>query len=131
MNEIRAHYLPIAAPVLCALHCLAAPLLLAIAPAFARSAALEGGLMATALLVAVPTLARGVKVHGRYALWGLAAVGVALWAVELGGLAPSLPKASLTVGGSALLAGALMMNVRLRRRMAAGCDCPVHAASGG
>jgi hypothetical protein len=115
-------------PIVCAVHCLAAPVLLVVAPAFATSTLLEGGLMAAASLVAVPTVAGGVQAHGRSIVWLPIAAGAVIWASELMELARGVPDTVLTVTGSLLLAGGLLWNARLRARAHDDCACTVHRA---
>jgi hypothetical protein len=111
-------------PMVCAVHCLAAPVLLVIAPVLASSALVEGALMAAALLFAVPVLFAGVQVHGRWLVWLPIALGSVLWISELAHAPIPAPGTVLTVSGSLLLAGGLVWNSRLRMRAGSSCVRP-------
>jgi len=113
-------------PMACAVHCLAAPVLLVIAPAFASSTLVEGALMAAAFLFAVPIMVAGVQVHGRWIVWLPVALGSLIWIAELAEAPISAPGPVLTVSGSLLLAVGLVWNSRLRTRARPSCDCLAH-----
>lgn len=114
------------APVVCAVHCLATPILLVVAPAIAGSWQLEGILMLVAILFSVPAIWRGYSLHRRAEVWLPAVLGALLWGAELAGLFSVVPGVLLTLTGSTLMAGALLWNFRLRRHFSV-CGCPAHS----
>jgi hypothetical protein len=122
----RSEYWSAGVPLLCAAHCLAAPLLLALAPAFASSELLEVGLMLAAGGVAVRMVMGGVRVHAGSRVWIPIVAGLALWALELTGSIPLVPSEGLTIAGSLCVAGGLIWNGRKRRARLRRCDCPAH-----
>jgi len=113
-------------PMVCAVHCVAAPVLLVVAPAFASSTLVEGVLMAAAFFFAVVIVMAGVQVHGRAVVWIPISLGSLLWVAELAEAPISAPGTVLTVAGSLLLAGGLVWNSRLRAKARPACDCPAH-----
>jgi hypothetical protein len=111
-------------PMVCAVHCLAAPVMLVIVPAFASSPLVEGALMAVAFLFAVPIVLAGVQVHGRATVWLPIAFGSLLWIAELAEAPIPAPGTVLTVSGSLLVAMGLVLNSRLRARARSACVRP-------
>jgi len=115
-----------AVPLVCAAHCLGAPVLLVLAPTLATSVMLEGALMMAACFFVIPGVVGGVQLHRRVHVWWPVGFGAGLWGVELSGLADPVPGTVLTVSGSLLLAGGVVWNSRLRRRVSHACSCPAH-----
>jgi hypothetical protein len=97
-----------AIPLACAVHCVATPGLVLVAPAVAASWWVEAVLMALALAVTISLVVQRARLHGSAWPWAPTGVGAALWAVELAGVAVPVPGVTLTIGGSVLLAGALV-----------------------
>jgi hypothetical protein len=99
---------PAAFPLACAVHCVAAPVLVLVAPALVASWWVEAVLMALALAATMGLVVQRARLHGSVWPWVLTGMGAALWAVELTELAVPLPDVALTIGGSVLLAGAMV-----------------------
>jgi hypothetical protein len=117
VGDQRAPGLPLsaAAPLLCVAHCLAAPLLVVMAPALAGNEGLEIGLMVISAAIAVIVLAAGVRRHGELVVWMPAIAGLSLWL--LGAILPGeMREQVLMVSGGILLAGGLFWDARLRHR---------------
>jgi hypothetical protein len=117
---------PVAAPLLCAVHCLSAPALVLVAPTLARSRLVEGLIMVLALGVVMPMAIRAYRSHGSVLPGVPLVAGIGLWGVEFAHLHLPFPAAALTVAGSLFLAGGLLWGEHLRRSAGRGCDCPVH-----
>lgn len=113
------------APLLCAIHCLAAPALVAIAPAVLVTARAEWGLMALTASLVIGMLGYGTRLHRRLGPWLAAGAGLSLWAGSLsGGLAPA-PEPATTTMGSIVVAAALLWNSGLLHRVTcSACACP-------
>jgi hypothetical protein len=119
-----------AVPLLCAAHCLGAPLAVSLAPALALPAAAEPLVQAATLLFAGWLGMRGVAVHGRRAVFAPMAAGVALWIAGAlaEGYAASAEQA-LVIAGSLAIAGGLWWNGRLRHDATCrACGCGAHAS---
>jgi hypothetical protein len=110
------------APIACALHCMAAPLLVVLAPALAPTPRLEWAFFLVSGGLAVGLLAWQAAPERRFALWALALVGLFVWAASIADWFHPVPETVTTVIGTFLVAGALFWNVRLRRRVS--CDIP-------
>lgn len=113
------------APLLCAIHCAAAPLLVVAAPGFARIAKLEWPMMGMALALGGWALARGYGVHHRPGPWRVFGLGLVLWVASLLGWLEPLPEEVTTVVGSLVVAASLFWNARLVHRSSCRtCGCP-------
>lgn len=109
----------------CAVHCLAAPLLVSVAPALA-TAEVEWGLLLVGAVVSGAVLRSGFRAHGRIAPVVAAAVCVALWIAALG-LETGLPAEPLAFVASIGLAVATYWSGRLRHAATCeSCACPAH-----
>jgi hypothetical protein len=110
----------VGASLLCLVHCLALPLLLAALPALSRFLAIPEGFHVGLLFFAVPAsgiaLVAGRARHGgtRPLLWGIA--GLSFLAIAALALAETRWETPVTVGGSLILAAAHISNWRLRHR---------------
>jgi MerC mercury resistance protein len=115
-----------AAPLLCAVHCLAAPLLVALAPALAPGEAAERAFMAASLVLAGVASALGWRAHRRLAPPVIVAAGALLW---LAHLTPApIPEVAATAGASVLMAAGTLWGARLRHRARCHrCGCVAHA----
>jgi hypothetical protein len=113
------------APLACAVHCLLAPALVLVAPAFAATAAFERGFMLAAAVIAAAALVLAGRRHGDARPWLPVAVGLALWTVAALGLHAPMPEPAVTgAGGLAMFAG-VVWSSRLRARLESDrCDCP-------
>jgi hypothetical protein len=116
-----------AAPLLCAAHCIALPVLVLVSPAFHLNPAIEYAVMAGAGMLAVLFLGWGVAAHGNRLVWLPAMVGLAVWIGAEATLGHSHAGLWLHAVGSALLAGGLIWNAWLRHNAECGdCGCPAH-----
>lgn len=116
-----------AAPVLCAAHCIAAPLLVALAPWLAPGEAYERAFMAASLALAACAVLLGFRAHRRLAPLLLVAAGALLWMGPL--VISTIPEVAATVAASLLMAGGTLRSAQLRHRAACGgCGCPAHAS---
>jgi hypothetical protein len=119
-----------AAPLLCAVHCLATPLVVALAPRLAGSEEHERAAVGASLVLAVLTTALGMRAHGRGSPLALVGAGALLWAATL--LALPVPEEAATLGATLLMAGGALRGARLRHRAAcARCGCPAGAVEDG
>jgi hypothetical protein len=110
------------APIACALHCMAAPLLVVLAPALVPTPRMEWAFFLVSGGLAVGLLAWQAAPERRLALWALALVGLFVWAGSIADRFRPVPETVTTVIGTFLVAGALFWNVRLRRRVS--CEIP-------
>jgi hypothetical protein len=112
----------------CAVHCLAAPLLVSVAPALA-TAEVEWGLLLLGAAVSGVVLRSGFRAHGRIVPVLAAALCVALWVAALGGLVGGDLAEPLTFVASIGLAAATYWSGRLRHAATCeSCACPAHRA---
>lgn len=116
-----------AAPLLCAVHCMAMPAVVLAAPALAPARTLEPWLLGVSAVLAVIFTHGGVRVHGRRGVWLPLAAGLAFWAIGFVGWLEPLPELVPVLLGSLLLAGGLFRNAWLRHRaLCRRCGCPAH-----
>jgi len=110
----------------CAVHCLAAPLLVSVAPA-AATPEVEWALLLLASAVSAVVLRSGFRAHGRIAPVLIAVVCVALWIAVLGGAEIGVPEELATIAASVTLAAATYWSGRLRHSAECqSCGCPAH-----
>jgi len=115
-TQARAARVPFAAvaPLVCVVHCLAAPLLLSLAPSLAENRLVEAVLVAIASVVGIGTIIRGIRLHERLqALFPLAA-GISVWVAALTIPDSPVPEVVLMVVAGVLVAGAMFWDARLR-----------------
>jgi hypothetical protein len=117
----------VAAPLLCAAHCIATPLLVLFAPMLILPPAVEVILITGTLALVAALLWRGVRVHGQLRIAIPAVTGALLWiGGELTG-SHSTPVLILHAVGGILLAVSLLWNARLRHAaLCRGCGCSAH-----
>ena len=114
-------------PAVCAVHCLAMPILASTLPFFAATHSWEAGLLAVSALLAVITLATSWRLHGRWVVWVIASLGFAVWIAALAGWLAPLPESLMSPLGGVLVAGSLFWSGHLRHKVVCGaCACPVH-----
>ncbi|HEU0016115.1 MAG TPA: MerC domain-containing protein [Longimicrobium sp.] len=114
-------------PLLCAVHCVATPLLVLFSPALALSTGAELAVQATAVLLAAVIAPLGLRAHGRWEVLLPMLLGAGLWAIARGTEPAAAWEITLDVGGALLLAGGMVWNARLRHRAAChSCGCPAH-----
>ena len=116
-------------PAICAVHCLAMPILASTLPFFAATHAWEVWLLGVSALLAATTLASSWRLHGRSAVWVVASLGFAVWVAALAGWMGPLRESLMSPVGGSLIAISLFWNGHLRHRAVCGfCACPVHPA---
>ncbi len=113
-----------AAPLLCALHCVATPLVVLVAPSFAPDIRSEVAMLAGSAVLAAVASTIGIREHGSRVVLAPILVGLAIWALSLGGAFRPLPEAATTAMPSLLVAAGLLWNARLRHvAVCPGCGC--------
>ena len=119
-----------ALPAICAVHCLAMPILASTLPFFAATHAWESWLVALSALLVALTLGTSWTLHGRWSVWALASLGFAVWIAALAGWLGTLPESLMSPLGGLLVALSLFWNGHLRHQAVCGaCACPVHPSS--
>ncbi len=112
------------APLVCAVHCLAAPLFASGAPLLA-SAPAEWGFFAAGAALPLAASLEAYRHHRRPAPVLAVAAAIAAWALSLGGAWWALPEEATTAAACAALAAASVWSARVRHRAACdGCGCP-------
>ena len=117
-----------AVPLLCAVHCVASPVLVMAAPALAPGRGGEAVVQAASAVLAALMAWSGIRAHGRRAVLAPMVAGLALWGAPAmtgwTGAAETLAHAA----GGVLLAGGMIWSARLRHDAACHhCGCPAHA----
>jgi MerC mercury resistance protein len=117
-----------AVPMLCAVHCVATPVLVMAAPALALGHGAEAVVQAVSAALAALMAWSGIRAHGRRAVLAPMAAGLLLWAAPaLAGWTGAAETLAHAAGG-VLLAGGMVWSARLRHRAACRhCGCPAHA----
>jgi hypothetical protein len=114
------------APILCAIHCAAAPLLVLVLPAFAFTPAAEWSLLALTAGLAAFALFSGVRSHSEWRVLLPGAGGLLAWGASLSGIFLPFPEAASTAAASLFVAGGLLWNSRMHCRTlpvrCVGCD---------
>lgn len=109
------HSLAAAAPILCAIHCAATPVAVAIMPTFAIGEAAERALFGASAVLAGWALTTGTRVHRDARPTLLAGLGLVVWALHLLETSASHVAGEGAIAAAALVvAGALIWNARLR-----------------
>jgi hypothetical protein len=114
------------APLACAIHCLAAPMLVLIVPEIPVSARAEWWLFTASLGFTGWLIVRGWWVHRRMMMVGLGTGGLFLWGASLAHLTRPIPEPITTALGALLVSVALYSNARaahLAARQPCGGDC--------
>jgi len=106
----------VAAPVLCAVHCAATPLLVLFLPALALTAAQEAWLLAFTAAVAIVAVSPGIRVHRRLEVLLPVLGGLMVWGAALADLLHPLPEAAGSALGALVVAAGLFWNARLRHQ---------------
>lgn len=116
-----------AAPVLCAVHCAATPLLVIFLPAFALTPVAESWLLAFTAVVATLVLIPGIRVHGRVEVVIPVVLGLAAWGAALAHWLHPLPEPVVSSLGAMAVAGGMFWSARLRHRVdCVACDLHGH-----
>jgi hypothetical protein len=114
------------APVLCAAHCVAAPLLVLVVPAAAVGSTAERVLWGATALLAAGFLAWSIRAHRQGWVAVPVVAGLALWGAGLFDLVPA-SETLTTVVGALLVSGGMVASAWLRHRRTCGdCGCPAH-----
>jgi hypothetical protein len=118
------HSLAAAAPLLCAIHCVATPLLVAVLPAFAMGHTAELTMFAVTVVLATWAVRSGTVVHRHPGPALVAGLGVSSWGGQLFDALPTFG-GELGIALAALFTAAgLVWNARLRHSASAECcDC--------
>ncbi|HEX8317170.1 MerC domain-containing protein [Longimicrobium sp.] len=116
-----------ALPLLCSVHCVAAPLLTVVAPAFAIAPATEHAVQFASAVLAVIMAWSGLRAHRRTIVLAPMALGMGVWAVaETVGVGGAAEQAAHVAGGLLLAAG-MLWNGHLRHHASCHhCGCPAH-----
>ncbi len=101
------------APVACAVHCAAAPLLVLVAPALVENPAVESGLLAATVILAGVALTLGFRRHGSPCPTVPVLVGVLAWWASLSHVFHPVPEDLSTAVAAMVVAGGLFWNARL------------------
>ena len=113
------------APLLCAVHCISAPALALVAPAFIYSGVVEGVVMTVAVALALAALRGGTRLHGRRAPWLPVVTGIAIWSMVPLEVVVGAPEPALVAAGGLAMFGGLRWNSRLKAAAEADrCACP-------
>lgn len=112
------------APVLCAAHCVATPVLVLALPSFAVGTMAEQVLFTLSGLLALGFTAWAVASHGRMVAALPVLAGLALWGGGLFGLIPGVAEEVTTVAGALILAAGLVWSSWLRHlTVCPDCSC--------
>jgi hypothetical protein len=101
------------APILCAVHCVATPVVVAAAPAFAPGPAAEWALLGLTVALGLAAFATGMRAHGDLRPFIPVAVGLLAWTGSLMYLYRPVPEEVTTVLASLTVAAGLIWNSRL------------------
>lgn len=101
------------APVACAIHCAATPLLIAVAPAFAVGEAAEWTLFGLSVVVVAWALSSGLRRHRNLRPALVIGLGLAAWAASLLHAFHPIPEEVTTVIAALTVAAGLIWNARL------------------
>ncbi|HWK90240.1 MAG TPA: MerC domain-containing protein [Longimicrobium sp.] len=114
-------------PLLCAVHCVATPLVVLFSPALALSTGAEAAVQALAVLLAAMIAPFGIRAHRRWEVVLPMVAGAGLWLIARTSAPAGGWEIALDVSGALLIAGGMVWNARLRHRAAChSCGCPAH-----
>ena len=115
------------APLVCAIHCVATPVIVLAVPVLGHIPALEWGAWVLAVVIGVPDLRSGWSIHRSVLPVGIAALSIPLWGFTLafhhGDHTSPIPLAVAAVATSA----ALLINARLRHKSISCCAEHAHS----
>ena len=121
----------VAAPILCAIHCAATPLLVVFIPALALTPAAEAWLLALSAVIALTVLISGIRTHGSPEVFAPVLLGLVVWGGSLAGWFNPIPEPLASSLGAFAVAGGIFWNARLRHRVTCTtCDVEGHAHGG-
>jgi hypothetical protein len=113
----------VAAPLVCAVHCLVTPVVVVVLPVARVADGADGWLFAGTAIVAVAAGHAGARRHRCGWVWVPLLAGLATWAAALTGLGPPAGESWVVTAGALSVAVGLVWNLRLQRRPArCGCD---------
>jgi hypothetical protein len=116
-----------AVPLLCAVHCIASPVLVMAAPALALGHGGEAVVQAASAVLAALMAWSGIRAHGRLAVLAPMLAGLVLWGAPALVGWTSVAETAAHAAGGLLLAGGMIWSARLRHRAACHhCACPAH-----
>lgn len=125
-HSTRVQQITAVAPLVCAVHCLALPIAIALLPELGlfASPAAERALYAGTAVLALGIAGRGVRTHGR-SLPLLAVVALLIvWGATLWAPVMATREHAVSAVCSAGIAASLWWSIRLQhRRLAHGCPC--------
>lgn len=112
----------VAAPLICAVHCIVTPLLILALPALAPAESVERGILVGSALLAGLSLRTSLPVHRDRRVLAPVGLGLGVWAVSELHILPEAFHAVWTTIGSLLLALGLFWSARLRHRVTCRCN---------
>jgi drug/metabolite transporter superfamily protein YnfA len=116
-----------ALPLLCAAHCVLAPLLVLAAPALALSEGSEALAKGASAVLAAGVVAAGVRLHRRAVVAVPVAAGIGVWAFAVTLHDVAALERLWTAAGGVLLAGGMVWNAQLRHAATCrSCGCGAH-----
>lgn len=118
------------APLVCAVHCAATPILIVVAPALAPGERTEMWLLGATVLLASGAIAAGVRRHGRIAPALPVVAGTFAWTASLLHLFHPVPEEVTTVAATLVVAAGLTWNARVRCAAGAADEGPCPACAG-
>lgn len=127
MEKLRdPHAWAMAAPILCAIHCAATPLLVLFLPSLALTHGQEAVLLGFSAFAGLASLVPGVRLHGRMEVFLPLALGVFTWGAALAHWLHGIPEPVASSAGAFAIAGAIFWNARLRHRVSCNA-CALHS----
>lgn len=111
------------APLLCAVHCAATPILVVFAPSVVPGPTAEWTLLGVTIVIAAAALGSALRAHGQWHPFALIGAGLAVWTLSLAHAFHPIPEDLTTVLATLVVAGGLIWNSRLHCRIAA-VPCP-------
>jgi hypothetical protein len=111
------------APLMCAFHCIAAPVMVLVVPGVALSGRAEWLLLSLTGALAAWLFARGWLLHRRVLFAAVGLGGLLLWSLSVAHLTRGVPEAVSTMLGALAVAAAMYGNSRAQRGTSR-CSCP-------
>ena len=122
----RGAWLAAAAPLACAVHCIAAPLVVLVLPAAGVHGPVETAVKLASAALALSFGWSGVRAHRRPAVLVPVMLGLALWVASSHAVG-LLPETIGSALGGVMMAAGLGWSASLRHRAVCGaCACPAH-----
>jgi len=109
----RPHSIAFFAPLVCAAHCVATPVLVVVAPMLAPTPRLEWAFFAVSVALVSGAMLQASGVSGRMPrAWIPIMLGLGIWAGSLASWFEPVPEAVSTVIGAMMVSAALLWNAR-------------------